>query len=125
MSAKFSTLPANSSARYGCYLGFIIGLGLILYGLKMLQEGSSAPIPYQLGVLATGVVQWVVCYYALGGNRTAWAFALSLNGTLGVAFFFGAPKVRDGWEISLALGFLPAVVLGVTTTLLAMSSEDY
>lgn len=120
-----SPLNARPLARFGCYLGLLIALAMLLHGLHMLATGSDNAMPFKVAILLGGAIQAVTCLYALRGNRPAWSFAVSLNGTLFVVFLFGAPKVRDGLDVSMALGLLPCAAFGVTTALLALGSNEY
>ena len=112
-------------ARYGCYLGLLAGLALAGYGLSILVSGTAQSLPFKLAFLAGGVLECVLCVHALRRSRVGWSFATALSGTAAVVFLFGAPKVRDGLEVSIALGFIPCLVFSVITVLLALGFEDY
>jgi hypothetical protein len=124
-NTRSSTLPSNSPARIGCYLGLIAALGLLGTALHLMTSGSPSAMPLKVALLAAGVIEVVTCYYALLRNRVAWSFALALNGTLSVVFLLGAPKVRDAWDISLAVGFVPAALFVTTACLLGASSDEF
>ncbi|HWN69549.1 MAG TPA: hypothetical protein VNM90_18030 [Haliangium sp.] len=124
MAESRSVLPANSPARFGSYGGLLAGLVLAGFALRMLFGGSDKPMPFQLAVLLAGALQVFLCGLTLRRSRAAWAFALSLNGTLAAIFLFGAPQLRDAYGVSMIVGMLPTVGFGVITTLLAMSSEE-
>jgi hypothetical protein len=118
-------LPAGTPARFGCYLGLLCATVLAGYGLYMFFDGSDMPLPFRLSLLVGGVLQTILCLKTLHRSRAGWAFALSLNGTLGVVFLFGAPKLRDAFDMSLIAGLVPAVAFGVVTMLLATATEDF
>ncbi|WP_428261410.1 hypothetical protein [Haliangium sp.] len=118
-------LPAQSWARYGCYLGFVAALLLLAYALSMLLGSTDEPMPKQLAFLLAGGLQAYLCLSALRRRRVAWAFALSMDGTLGAVFLLGVAKIRDGFEVPMSLALLPAVGFAVITTLLAIGAEDY
>lgn len=118
-------LPSRSLARYGCYLGLLVAALFLVHSLYNLATGGPQPMPLKLAILTAGVLQAVTCWLALQGNRVAWSFALSLNGTLFLIFIFGAPRVRDGWEVSMALSMVPAVAFAALTLLLSLGSHDY
>lgn len=122
---RSSTLPAGSPVRFGCYLGLLCATVLAGYGLYMFFDGSDMPLPFRLSLLIGGVLQTILCLKTLRRSRAAWAFALSLNGTLGVVFLFGAPQLRDAFGMSLIGGLVPAVAFGVVTMLLATATEDF
>ena len=124
MAETRSPLPASAPARFGSYLGLVAGVVLAGFGLSMLFGDSDKPVPFQLAVLLGGAIQLLVCSLTLRRSRAAWAFALSLNGTLAVLFLFGAPQLRDAFGVSMIIGMLPTVGFAVITTLLAMSSEE-
>jgi hypothetical protein len=112
-------------ARFGSYLGMLAGVLLVGFALRMLFGGSDTPMPFQLAVLLAGALELIVCGLTLRRNRAAWAFALSLNGTLAAIFLFGAPTLRDAFEITLLVGLLPTSGFALLTTLLAMGTEDF
>jgi hypothetical protein len=118
-------LPTGAPARFGCYLGLLAAAVLAGYGLYMLFGGSDMPIAFQVSLLLGGVLQAILCLTTLRRSRAAWAFALSLNGTLGVVFLFGAPKLRDAFDMSMIAGLVPALTFGVITMLLATATEDF
>lgn len=124
MAEPRSVLSAKSPARIGSYLGAVAGFVLAGFALRMLFGGSDMPMPFQVAVLVAGALLVLLCGLTLRRNRAAWAFALSLNGTLTAFFLFGAPQLRDAFDISMIVGMLPTVGFGVITTLLAMGSEE-
>jgi hypothetical protein len=124
MAEPRSVLAAKSPARFGSYLGAIAGIVLAGFALRMLFGGSDMPVPFQVAVLLAGGLQVLLCGLTLRRNRAAWAFALSLNGTLAAIFLFGAPQLRDGFDVSMIVGMLPTVGFGVISTLLAMGTEE-
>lgn len=107
-----------------CYLGLVTALIMLGSGLAMLGGYGESPMPLAIALLIAGAIQGAVCTLTLRRNRAAWAFALSLNGTLGLVFLFGAPKVRDSLESSLVIGLLPCVAFAVITILLALNAEE-
>jgi hypothetical protein len=117
-------IPSDSPIRYGCYAGLLISGVVLLYAISLIITGSHHLIPYKATFAIAGIVQALTCWYALQGNRTAWSFAVALDGVVTVAFIFGAPNLRDAWDVSLPLGFVPALILGATTVLLAWPSEQ-
>lgn len=118
-------LSTAAPARFGCYLGLLSAAVLAGYGLYMLFSGADMPLPFPVSLLAGGVLQAILCIATVRRSRAAWAFALSLNGTLGVVFLFGAPKLRDAFDMSLIAGLVPAVAFGVITMLLATATDDF
>lgn len=124
-NTRSSILPSNSPARVGCYLGLIAALGLLGSALHLISSGSPSAMPLKLAILAAGVIEAASCYYAILRNRAAWSFAIALNGTLSIVFLLGAPKIRDAWEISLALGFVPAALFIMITSLLGATSDEF
>jgi hypothetical protein len=124
MAETRSPLPASAPGRFGSYLMLVAGVVLAGFALRMLFGDSDKPVPFQLAVLLAGAVQGLLGVLTLRRSRAAWAFALSLNGTLAALFLFGAPQLRDAFDISMIVGMLPAVGFAVITTLLAMSSDE-
>ena len=120
-----ASLPASSTARYGCYLGLVSALFMLGYGLIMLGSASADPMPFKIAFLVGGAIQALVSVLALQRNRAAWAFALSLNGTLVAVFLFGATKIRDGFDVSIYVGLVPAVAFSTITILLALGADEY
>ncbi len=126
MSETVKPLPANSVARYGCYVALGAALCLLSYAAWLLLSTSAeAPIPFKIAVLIAGGLELYLAIQALAGKRSAWSFLLSLNGTLAIAFLFGAARVRDAVSANLIIGLLPAAAFSVITTLLALGSDDY
>lgn len=124
MSRISSVLPASSPARFGSYLGMAAGLVLAGFALRMLFGDSEKPPAFQIAVLVAGGLEVLLGVLTLRRSRAAWAFALSLNGTLAAIFLFGAPQLRDAFGVSMIVGMLPPIGFAAITTLLAMSSEE-
>jgi hypothetical protein len=124
MADTRSMLPASSPARFGSYLGLAAGVVLAGFGLRMLFGDTDKPMPFQLAVLLAGGLELLLGVLTLRRSRAAWAFALSLNGTMAVLFLFGAPQLRDAFGVSMIVGMLPTVGFAVITTLLATGSEE-
>jgi hypothetical protein len=124
MAKSRSLLSSTSPARFGSYLGILAGVVLGGFGLRMLFGDSDKPIAFQLAVFLAGGLEVLLAVLTVRRSRAAWAFALSLNGTLAAIFLFGAPQLRDAFGISMIVGMLPTVGFAVITTLLAMSSEE-
>ena len=121
-----SDAPSGSSAiRLGCYIGLLSGVALLGYGLKLLFGESDTQIPFRVALCLAGIIQLVVCGGSLQQRRTAWAFALSLNGTMAVIFLFGATRIRDAFEIHALISLIPALAFALVTTLLAMGAERF
>jgi hypothetical protein len=112
-------------ARVGGVVGLLAAVGAVAYALWMLVGGIPNPLPFKLAFFFGGLLEAVCCAYALLHNRTGWALAVALNGALTLLFFFGSAKVRDGFDVSLAMGFLPCVLFGVVTVLLALGQSNY
>ncbi|MEM9488138.1 MAG: hypothetical protein AAGC55_03280 [Myxococcota bacterium] len=121
------SLPPNSLVRYGCYVGLAIAAALFGTGVYLLlgSAGDEQSPPFIVALLVTGLIELICCVTALRGHVAGWAFATALNGTLGVAFFFGAPVVRDGLGSGIALGLLPCVALFTATVLLVVGRGDF
>ena len=118
--------PGNQSyAHIGAYLGIATAIAILAYTFNMFFTGSEDPMPFKLAGLVVGGLQLLLCVQSLQKKRAAWAFALSLNGTLAVVFLFGAPKVRDGLDLSLMLSMLPCISFAVITSLLATGADDF
>ncbi|ACY17983.1 hypothetical protein [Haliangium ochraceum] len=118
-------LPGNSPARIGAYLGLVAGLAMLGYGLKILFGQSDTQVPFQVALCLGGLLQMLTSFFAIKRQRAAWAFALSLNGTLTVIFLFGATRLRDAFDVHVFLGLLPALVYAAVTILLAAGTEEY
>jgi hypothetical protein len=120
MEVKLET----DAGRYGCYLAIATGVGMFGLGIYLLVLGASA-MPLKVTLLLLGTANAALGILALGLNRIAWSFALSLNATLGVVFLFGAPKIRDTADIMIGWAIAPAFVFGLVATLLGLSSREY
>ena len=106
-------------------LGLIAAVVLLGYAGSMLFGDGTEPMPLQIAVLVTALLEATLCYLAYRRIRVAWSFAVSLNGTLAVVLFFGATNVRDGLGVSLTFGFMPSLAFALITVLLALGPEDY
>ena len=130
------TVPTKTLLTYGCYIGLLIASVTLLYAINLVLADSDEMLVYKVAVTLCGVIEGVVCLFALQRSRAAWSFGLALNGTLTVVFLFGAPRMRDAldraaWvtdrigDVPLLLGFVPAVVFAATTALLALASDEF
>ena len=107
------------------------GVAQIAAGLASLTGATTGGIAFAsftptliAALLITGVAAIAIGMFALRGARIAWAFALSLHGTLFLVFLLATPTIRDlGMPAGIAL--LPAMVSGAITLLFAMSAQDY
>ena len=117
-------LPSASPGRYGSFLAIGLGIAMFALGIAMFfRDASTAPL--RVALMIVGVAEVAVGYLSLYRNRVAWSFALSINGTAGVIFLFGAPKVRDAAGIGLGSALVPALILAVVTALLAASYDEF
>lgn len=117
-------LSTSSPGYIGCFMAIAVGCAMVLLGGYLLFKGASS-MPLKIALVLLGATNALLGLLGLQANRVAWSFALSLNGTLGVVFLFGAPKVRDAADIHLAIAIAPAFLFGITTTLLALSGRDF
>jgi hypothetical protein len=124
MARNEHKMVSNNLAKAGAILGVVIGVGLLINGVHSFLPPAS-PRPYSIAMLTAGIIECLVCYYALYGSRAAWSFALSLNGVAGCVFVFGATKVRDATELPLAVALVPSVMFGLCTVLLTLASDEY
>lgn len=117
-------LASDSPGFFGALVGMAAGVACFAYGLMGLADATTA-IPLDLAFLLTGFLDVVLCFFALGRNRAAWAFALSLNGTGFLVMLFRAIQLGgrvSGLDIAavlLCVAFLAA------TALLSLSSTEY
>jgi hypothetical protein len=118
-------LAARAPGRFAGYLGMLCGAGLIVLAVRIWIGDNAMPPALPVGLGIVGVAQIACARFALRRVRAAWAFALSINATAFLIFLFGAPKLRDAAEVSIALALLPAVVFAAITTLYALSADEY
>lgn len=118
-------IESKSPAFIAAGLGMLAGVCLFGYGVWSMFQPEPPPAPFSVSMALAGAVEWLVCFMAVRRSRAAWSFALALNGTGCAVFLFGAPKVRDGLETSLAIGLAPAVIFLVITILFGMASNEY
>jgi hypothetical protein len=117
-------LSIPSPAGLAIALGAVVGVGMVVLGANMLGAGDL-PLPLSIAVVACGGLELGLGYLALRRRRAGWSFFLSLNGTLAVATFFGAPKIRDVAEISLGLAIAPCAVFATMLLLAAFDHDQY
>lgn len=120
-----TALPSSSLARWAAYLGILLGLALLVHGVQTLVADAPLPMPYSVAILAIGLLEVGLSALMLFGRRAAWAFIVSLNGTLFVVGLFGGPRIRDNFEIAIALAMTPCFLFGVICTLAAVAHEDF
>lgn len=118
-------LRAGAPGRIGAYLGGLAGVGLAVLGGYLIATGSDLPPAVLVALVLVGGIEVVCAVLAVRLSRVAWAFALSINGTAGVIFLFGAPKLRDAAEISIGAALAPALIFAIVTTFYAASSDEY
>lgn len=125
MSVAISrTLGTESPSFWACCLGLLLGLGLVGGGLYLFAKAGT-PAPLNTAVVLLGLTELATAYFALHHNRVAWAFALSINGTVATVLVFSAPRIRDWAEISIGVAMVPAVIFGILTLLHALKPEDF
>ncbi|RMH36834.1 MAG: hypothetical protein D6689_21740 [Deltaproteobacteria bacterium] len=110
---------ARALARAGAAVGFAMGAALVAYAIDLFASGT-APIVFRVAVAATAVTQLGLAWASLRGRRAGWAFFVSLQGTLAVVTLFGAPKLRDAFDVPLAVALVPAALFGVGCALAAL-----
>ena len=82
------------------------------------------PLPLLVALLLIGLVGALLAFFTARRSRPAWAFSLSLHGTLSVVALFAAPRLRDMSEGSLALALVPAFALASILILLILAGEE-
>lgn len=120
-----SKLPPHSLARWAAYLGILLGLALFVHGVQTFVAEVSRPIPYSVAILAIGVLEIGLSALMLCGRRAAWSFVVSLNGTMFVVGLFGGPRMRDTFEVAIAVAMTPCFLFGVVCSLAAVAYEDF
>jgi hypothetical protein len=118
-------LAAASPARYACYLAAIVGVVLVLHAGQTLSAAAGPPAPYAVSVGLAGLVQLLLVWFVLQGNRIAWSFLVSLNGTLAVVSLFGATKIRDMLEVPMLLALLPCLAVTTICVLAALAHREF
>jgi hypothetical protein len=116
---------ARTNARIGAGMAMALGVCLLSFGVYTFVRAEPTPAPFSLALVLGGALGVVLGWLSLRGNRPAWAFALSLNGTAFVMFLFGVARVRDGTGLHLALAMVPALAYGFTTLMMALGSDEY
>lgn len=115
-----SELP-DTPLVIGLVLSTILGIALFGFGLVSFFGEDHPARPLSTALVVSGFLATVLSWYTYQHSRVAWSFLLSLNGTGTVVFLFGASKIRDGFDVSLAVGMVPCVLFGVATALVATS----
>lgn len=125
MAAAVTKLSKGSTARFGALLSMLIGAAMLPWGISQLIDSGDSSVPFLCAVVVIGVMELLTGLFTLWVSRVGWAFGLSLNGTLSAILFFGAPKLRDAYELDLSIALLPATIVMITTVLLATGSDDF
>lgn len=104
-----------------------IGASIGIFGLGLWGFFSAKPPPMALlvSLLVIGFGGALLGWFTLRGRRIAWAFAVSLNGTLAAVLMFAGPRLRDLMGASLVVAELPALLFAVITTLLIVSGSVF
>lgn len=119
------SLPPASLARWAAYLAVLMGAALLLHGLQTFFDEVPPPRPYSTALCVIGLLEAGLSWLVLRVNRPAWSFLVSLNGTMFVVFLFAATKIRDQFEIALALALLPSLLFGAVCMLTAFAHDDF
>lgn len=118
-------IEGKSPGFIGAAAGILVGLLVFGYGIMSFIDVEPPPMPKSIAMVVLGFLQMVLCFYSMRRVRVAWAFAVSLNGVAAVLFLFGAPQVRNAFDVSMVLGLLPTVVFIAITALLVAASNEY
>jgi hypothetical protein len=118
-------IEGKSPAFIGAAAGILVGLLVFGYGIMSFFETVPPPLPKSIAMVGLGFLEMLLCFYSMRRARVAWSFAVSLNGVATVLFLFGAPQVRDAFDVTMVLGLLPMLVFLVITTLLVAAGDEY
>ena len=124
-AAELDKLAGDSLARWACYASVLIGVLLVFHGGQGIMGDGTIPLPYSVAVVCVGVAEAVLSFWVLGRSRPAWAFLVSLNGTMAVATLFGGPRIRDTFEVHFVVALLPCLVFAAVTILASLGSDDF
>jgi hypothetical protein len=117
-------LPSSSPSFYAGLFGVLVGLGLIVFGVKLLLT-SSTPTTLDIALIVVGMAEVATSALTIRALRAAWAFALSLNGTLALVLLFSGPRIRDAAEVSIGVALIPSVVFLALVVLHSLRPEDF
>jgi hypothetical protein len=120
MAGSLVKLEEGSPARWAAVLAALMGVAMFGYGVSTFFEAARPPAPFSTALVVVGALDVGLSWLLVRGSRAAWAFATSLNGTAFIVFLFGSFKIRDS-GVAMWLAFVPALVFGAITTLLAVS----
>jgi hypothetical protein len=118
-------IQGKSPGFVGATAGILVGLLVFGYGVMSFVDPVPPPLPKSVAMVVLGALEMLLCYFCMRRVRVAWSFAVSLNGVATVIFLFGAPKVRDAFDVNMLLGLLPMAVFLAITALLAAATDDY
>lgn len=107
-SIESRRLPTDAMAAWAAVAGILGGIGIIVLAVATMVADAPQPLPLSIALLVIGGLEILCGGLTLFGNRVGWSFFVALNGTLFIATFFGAPKIRDIAEISMSGALLPA-----------------
>ena len=112
-----SPVPKSSPSWWASIVGACVGLALAVFAVLRLITGGDHSLVFLVALLHIGAAEMAISYFALRGHRAAWAFALSLNGTLCLVTLVGAPKLRDASGLPILVSLVPCAVFGVVAIL--------
>jgi hypothetical protein len=126
-----SKVRTGSLVRLGALLAIVGGVLQISAGVASLAGSTTGGIQFVsftptliAALLVTGVSAIAVAIFAMRGARVAWAFALSIHGTLFVVLLLAAPTIASiGVPGPLALA--PALLCGAITTVFAFAANEF
>ena len=122
----------GSSTAYAAIAGFVLGLATVCFGLFLMAKGGT-PAAMHIALVVVGLIEGATSFYTLRGLRVAWAFALSINGTVALTMLMSAPRIRDAiqepLEVSvgtaLVLALIPCILFSIVLVLLSLSQDEF
>jgi hypothetical protein len=104
--------------------------GTALVGLTGIVSGvatamSNLTVVLAAGLLIFGVGGLALAYWSWRGSRIGWAFAVTIDGVMGVCTLFGATKIADVARVPIGVALIPSIVAMASCVLLASFYARY
>ncbi len=118
-----TVLAAARPSLVGHVLAGLFALASMVAGVTAATHEMTPVLPAAL--IVGGLVMAVLVWQSLMKVRSAWAFLIGMTSVLAAVMLFGSTKVRSALDVQLYIALVIPGLLGVATTALAMSREDY
>jgi hypothetical protein len=101
----------------------VLGAFNLVSGIAVVSAHGSGALSATL--LITGVLMPVLAWFSYHRSRAAWSFLTAMCGVLVLATLFGAPKIRNAYDVSLWTTMLLPGFYAIAAAALVRLGGDY